>query len=157
MMDLNFINAFTQSLYLICKNQLNIDCKKETLEIRAHPIITRGVSLIITTQGQVEGKIIMAMELESSYMLTTRLVDEYINAVNDQFTLAFKEFGFMICNKATSSFSQKKIKCQLSLPLVLVGEGVRLAELSEVQIVLVPFQTDIGRIDTYFIVEHKEF
>jgi len=155
-MDLSFINAFTQSTYTILKDYLNLTSRKGKLQIRTQSATCKGMAIIIGITGDIKGNIIFNMKLDTGFRITERFNEEYIAEVNDLFISTMKEFGNIVCGNAMMSLENAQLDCDITPPGILLGEEMSFAEESDVEIIVVPFITDIGTINISVIKQKSE-
>ncbi|MBN8215422.1 MAG: chemotaxis protein CheX [Spirochaetes bacterium] len=151
-MNLEYINAFTMSMWDILKNYLNIDSRKGAVEVKANTAPFKGVAVLVGITGTTTGKVIFDMDRDTGFRLTTKFNDEFHSEVNDIFIATLKEFGNVVCGKAITNMGKAGDGLDLTTPTLILGEHMVLAEERGTEIIMVSFHTDIGQIDINVII-----
>ena len=151
--NLDDINVFSKSFYEVLKEHLRIYSRKGQLVIRKKINPINGIAILIAFSEDLIGRVMVCMSLETSQRFTERFTKNTQAETNDLYIYALKEFGNIICGNAVSKFIQKGIEIKASSPTILHGEAIEIFEESHHEMIVIPFETDVGIIDLNIILE----
>jgi len=153
-MELAYINSFTRAAHSVLSS-LEITCSKGQIEILSSTKPFKGVAILLGILGDRRGKIIIDMENATGFHLAGKFNDEHVSEISELFISTLKEFGNIVCGNAMISLEQNGINCDITTPTIILGEELRIAETGDNEIIMIPFITEMGRIEINVIQESK--
>ena len=149
-MDVELINPFISSTVNVLRTMAQTDLKVGKIapktDRRTAGVITGVIGMASDT---ITGNLILSFDEKSILGIVSRMLMEEYKELNDQVVDAVGEITNMICGGAKSELSQKSIILSMATPMMIRGEHIEISQLSDGDLMTIPFQTQDG----WFVVE----
>lgn len=149
-MDVKYINPFLKSVANVLETMASIKPNPGKPYARQDRKTWGVVTGLIGMAGeQINGNMILSFDKASILTIVSNMLGEKFVEIDDQVVDATGELTNMISGGAKADFSELGINMDMAIPVVLVGEGMELKQLSRTPIIVIPFETPAGK----FVVE----
>ncbi len=140
-MNQEVIDAFVDSTRSVFKTMLDSDITPGD----AAPckcVVARGVSGVIGLTGQIAGDVIICFDEPLAIRATGVMLGQVPAELDDEVVDAVGELTNMIAGSAKGRL--EKYDLSLALPTVILGSGHRVVFISGIQLITIPFESDMG-------------
>lgn len=149
-MQAEFINPFLNAAINVVQTiaQLKVATGKPYLkqDNKAFGAVTGVIGMSGTN---VTGNMVISFEEKAILKVVSNMLFEEFTVVNDSVIDAVGEITNMICGGAKSQLAELGLNIGMASPVMLVGVGIELSQLSKTPIVVIPFDVEVGK----FVVE----
>jgi chemotaxis protein CheX len=149
-MDIELINPFVSSTVNVLRTMAQTELKVGKIGPKADRRTSGQVTGLIGMASEaITGNLILSFDKASIIGIVSRMLMESHDDINDQVLDAVGEITNMICGGAKAELSQKGLSFNMATPMMIKGENVEIAQLTEGPLMQIPFQTQDG----WFVVE----
>lgn len=157
-MRVEYINPFVESAYNVLKEVLQTEVNRGDLYLKSSSTPVLGVAAIIGLAGDVEGRVLFDMSMESaiavaSKMLTSMDMDP-ITELNDMGKATITELANMITGQAVTKLHNLGFKFDLTPPAIITGQNMEVTD-PDFEALIVPMSVPMGKIEINVAVRER--
>ncbi len=143
-MDARYITPFMTSIQTVLGTMLQLAVEVGEPRVKSGDDPAHDISGVIGVSGEVAGAVVLSMNLGTAASVVALFTGEAADPESEEFADAVGELVNMISGTAKSGFPRGGVS--MSCPSVIVGAGHRVASVPGVASVVIPCDTDCGRI-----------
>ncbi|GEM_PF-5059994 len=113
---------------------------------QTRPIIVKGCASLITLIGELKGKVLVDLPLETALKISSIMNDEELTEFNDTVSMTINELANMIVGNAINKLVDAGINVDISIPSFIFGKEIALYSSEASDILVVPVETSYGNI-----------
>lgn len=148
-MKVEFINPFISAAYLVLENMGNSKAEKGKLAMVSSPIEGSEVNTVIGVTGDIKGQVLYSMTEETAMKLaSSMMMGMPVTEFDELCKSAISELGNMITGNAASELCNSGFNCTITPPSLFMGNNV-IISIKDVQILVIPLETDFGELTIY--------
>ena len=156
-MNVEYINPFLESINEVFSEWFpQSNMRRDEIHKHDQRVTIRGCASIISITGEVEGRIILDMSLETAVSLATEMLGDEYETFNLEVSSAINEIANMISGRAISKLSNSGKDPDISAPTLFTGMQMELFDsdmISEGIVILLA--TEYGALDVYVAINDK--
>lgn len=148
-MKADYINPFISAT----KNVLNqfisdIEFNHGEVKLENSQFSTTGVAAIVGISGDLEGRVILDMNIKTAKRIAGQMDGEQFEDLNEMAKACIQELANMMSGKATTTFRNKnnKLTINISPPSLLVGKDATIRDSVNTKLIKVPLKTNYGNL-----------
>ncbi len=111
---------------------------------QTRPIIVKGCASLITLVGEVKGKVLVDLPLETALKISSVMNEEEIPEFNDTVSMTINELANMIVGNAINRLVDAGVDVDISIPSFIYGKEIALYSSEASDILVVPVETSLG-------------
>ena len=123
-----------------------------SLKSKATPIL--DVAVIIGLVGQVEGRVLFDMKLQTALNVVSKMNDETISKFDELAKATITELGNMITGRAVTKLSEMGYRFDVTPPAIFFGKEMEISN-AEIEALVVPIESSLGRIEINVALREK--
>lgn len=143
MFDLDIINIFSRSTVSLLRDTCNIEVYNGNITIHENFGYIKGITAFVEIIGDLQGRIVINMEEDTSFKLTSALNDEDIDDIH---IATMKELVNMIAAGTINSLSLFHINLDITPPAIVISDNLFMLEKEGEPILSICYETSIGSI-----------
>lgn len=148
-MKAEFINPFVSATYTVFERMGQTKVEKGKLSLTASPIHGKEINTVIGVTGTILGQVIYSMSTATALKIaSTMLMGMPVEELDEIAKSAISELGNMITGNAASEMGNSGFACSITPPTLFMGSDV-LVSVKDVQILVIPLETNLGEIIIY--------
>ena len=136
-MRVEYINPFVESAVTVISEVIQEEIKRGQISLKASAIPVSDVAVVIGLAGQVEGRILFDMGMETALDIVSKMNNEQINEFNELARATITELGNMICGRAVTKLADMGFTFDVTPPAVFSGKKMVVSN-TEIEALLVP-------------------
>jgi len=152
-MKVEFINPFVDSAVSVLRDMCGLEVKKGQLSIKKTTIQTLGIAPIIGVTGDVAGRVIYDMSIQTALKLVSVMNGEEINEFNDLAQSTIAELSNIITGNTISMLAGNGYRVDITPPTLFMGKDMQISK-NEMLTLVVPLIMSVGEL--YINVALKE-
>ena len=156
MFDLDIVNIFSRNTVSLLRDTCNIEIYNGNITIHEHFGYMKGVIAFVEIIGDLQGKILISMEEETSCKLASALSFEDVSSTDD-IQASMKELVNMIAGSTINSLSLFHINLDITPPAIVVSDNLFMLEKERTPILFIRYETSIGNIYMNLILFNSKF
>jgi chemotaxis protein CheX len=145
-MRVEYINPFVEAAFDILKQVVSSELERGELYLKASPQPVLGVTAIVGLAGDVEGRVLFDMSVDSAIKVASAMNGEPINELDELARATITELANLITAQAVTKLYDLGFDFDLTPPTIITGDNMEITNL-EVEALIVPIQMDIGKIE----------
>mgnify|MGYP001356840972 CR=1 FL=1 len=153
-MRVEYINPFVESSVNVLKETLGIDVKREQISLKSKATPILDVAVIIGLVGQVEGRVLFDMKLQTALNVVSKMNDETISKFDELAKATITELGNMITGRAVTKLSEMGYRFDVTPPAIFFGKEMEISN-AEIEALVVPIESSLGRIEINVALREK--
>jgi chemotaxis protein CheX len=153
-MRVEYINPFVESSVSVMKEILGIDVKREQISLKSKAIPILDIAVIVGLVGQVEGRVLFDMKMETALKIISKMNDENITEFNDLAKATITELGNMITGRAVTKLSEMGYRFDVTPPAIFSGKDMEISDI-DIEALIVPIETTLGRVEINVALREK--
>ena len=153
-MRVEYINPFVESAFNVLKEVLDTDITRGELYLKATSMPVLGVAAIIGLTGDVEGRVLLDMSLETAMLIASKMNAEEFESFDALARATIAELANMITGQAVTKLHDLGFHFDLSPPSLITGENMVVTD-SGVEALIVPLQLAQGKIEINVAVRER--
>ncbi|OGI08166.1 MAG: hypothetical protein A2Y40_08055 [Candidatus Margulisbacteria bacterium GWF2_35_9] len=148
-MNAEYVNPFLTAVSEVFRECYpNIDIKRGNIKVQEHHLAVKGCASIICITGQIEGRVVIDMKLETAILLAEDLLGEKHEIFDMDVSSSINEIANMICGKAISMLANKGMDVDISSPTLFTGMNMELYDSNVISDgIMIPLETTYGQVD----------
>ncbi|EPF31099.1 chemotaxis protein CheX [Treponema maltophilum] len=153
-MRVEYINPFVETAYSVLKEVLNGEVKRGDLYLKSTSMPVMGVVALVGLAGDVEGRVLFDMTMETAMKIASRMNMEELTAFDELAKATITELANLITAQAVTKLHDLGFKFDLTPPALFTGEKMEIAN-QEVEALIVPMITEQGKIEVNVAIREK--
>jgi len=149
-----YINPFVETAYSVLKVVLNGEVKRGDLYLKSTSMPVMGVVALVGLAGDVEGRVLFDMTMETAMKIASRMNMEELTAFDELAKATITELANLITAQAVTKLHDLGFKFDLTPPALFTGEKMEIAN-QEVEALIVPMITEQGKIEVNVAIREK--
>ena len=145
-MRVEYINPFVEAAYNILTEVLGGEIKRGELYLKSTSMPVMGVAALVGLAGDVEGRVIFDMNMESAMKIASRMNNEELKLFDDLAKATITELANLITAQAVTKLHDLGFRFDLTPPALFTGDNMEISD-HEVEALIVPMETDQGRVE----------
>ena len=145
-MRVEYINPFVEAAYNILTEVLGGEIKRGELYLKSTSMPVMGVAALVGLAGDVEGRVIFDMNMESAMKIASRMNNEEMKSFDDLAKATITELANLITAQAVTKLHDLGFRFDLTPPALFTGENMEISD-HEVEALIVPMETGQGRVE----------
>ena len=145
-MRVEYINPFVESSVSVMKEILGIDVKREQISLKSKAVPILDIAVIVGLVGQVEGRVLFDMKMETALKIISKMNDEVITEFNELAKATITELGNMITGRAVTKLSEMGYRFDVTPPAIFSGKEMEISDV-DIEALIVPIETSLGRVE----------
>ena len=153
-MRVEYINPFVESAFNVLKEVLNSEIKRGELYLKSTSQPVLGVATIIGLAGDVEGRVLLDMSLETALSIASEMNMEKLEVLDELGKATITELANMITGQAITKLHELGFKFDLTPPSMLTGNDMVISD-SGVEALIVPIELEYGKLEINVAIKEK--
>lgn len=153
-MRVEYINPFVETAYSVLKEVLNGEVKRGDLYLKSTSMPVMGVVALVGLAGDVEGRVLFDMTMETAMKIASRMNMEELTAFDELAKATITELANLITAQAVTKLHDLGFRFDLTPPALFTGEKMEIAN-QEVEALIVPMITEQGKIEVNVAIREK--
>ena len=153
-MRVEYINPFVESSVSVMKEILGIDVKREQISLKSKAVPILDIAVIVGLVGQVEGRVLFDMKMETALKIISKMNDEQITEFDELAKATITELGNMITGRAVTKLSEMGYRFDVTPPAIFSGKEMEISDV-DIEALIVPIETELGRVEINVALREK--
>lgn len=157
-MRVEYINPFVESAYNVLTEVLQTEVSRGDLYLKSAAMPMLGVAAIIGLAGDVEGRVLFDMKLDTSIKVASVMLSsmdmEPVSEFNDMARATITELANMITGQAVTKLHNLGFKFDLTPPAIFKGDNMEISD-PDFEALIVPMELPMGRIEINVAVRER--
>lgn len=145
-MRVEYINPFVEAAYNILTEVLGGDVSRGELYLKSTSMPVMGVAALVGLAGDVEGRVIFDMNMETAMNIASKMNNEKMNSFDDLAKATITELANLITAQAVTKLHDLGFRFDLTPPALFTGDNMEISD-HEVEALIVPMGTDQGKVE----------
>ena len=145
-MRVEYINPFVETAYEILTTVLEGPVRRGELYLKSTAQPVMGVAALVGLAGDVEGRILFDMSMETALNIASKMNGEKIDSFNELAQATINELANMISGQAVTKLHELGFKFDLTPPATFTGDNMQVFN-SQVEALIVPMNTEQGKVE----------
>lgn len=145
-MRVEYINPFVEAAYNILTEVLGGEIKRGELYLKSTSIPVMGVAALVGLAGDVEGRVIFDMKMDTAMKIASRMNQEDLKSFDDLAKATITELANLITAQAVTKLHDLGFRFDLTPPALFTGDNMEISD-HEVEALIVPMETSQGRVE----------
>ena len=145
-MRVEYINPFVEAAYNILTEVLGGEIKRGELYLKSTSMPVMGVAALVGLAGDVEGRVIFDMQLDTAMKIASRMNQEELAKFDDLAKATITELANLITAQAVTKLHDLGFRFDLTPPALFTGDNMEISD-HEVEALIVPMDTDQGKVE----------
>lgn len=145
-MRVEYINPFVEAAYNILSEVLGGEIKRGELYLKSSSMPVMGVAALVGLAGDVEGRVIFDMSLETAMKIASQMNQEQLKEFDDLAKATITELANMITAQAVTKLHDLGFRFDLTPPALFTGQNMEISD-HEVEALIVPMESSQGRVE----------
>lgn len=153
--DVNYINPFLQAAVSIIEMTSQIHLVNGRPSIAPLTFDKEIVAVQLGITGELGGQVIIVLAMDKALGLASKMMFGMpVEKLDDMAISALSELGNMIMGNAATLFSSKNILIDITPPMILMGDNLRL--MADTQAIKIPMNDESGTLLDLYICLTKD-
>jgi len=153
-MRVEYINPFVEASVSVMKETLGFDVKREQISLKSKAVPILDIAVIVGLVGQVEGRVLFDMKMETALNIVSQMNDEKITTFDELAKATITELGNMITGRAVTKLAELGYKFDVTPPAIFSGTNMEISDV-DIEALIVPIETPLGRIEINVALREK--
>ena len=153
-MRVEYINPFVEAAFNVLKEVLNSEIKRGELYLKSTSQPVLGVATIIGLAGDVEGRVLLDMSMETALNIASEMNMEKLEEFDELGKATITELANMITGQAITKLHELGFKFDLTPPSMLTGNDMVISD-SGVEALIVPIELSYGKLEINVAIKEK--
>jgi chemotaxis protein CheX len=145
-MRVEYINPFVEAAYNILTEVLGGEVKRGELYLKSTSMPVMGVAALVGLAGDVEGRVIFDMKLDTAMKIASQMNNEELKAFDDLAKATITELANLITAQAVTKLHDLGFRFDLTPPALFTGDNMEISD-HEVEALIVPMETVQGKVE----------
>lgn len=153
-MRVEYINPFVETAYSILVEVLGGEVKRGNLFLKSTSMPVMGVAALVGLAGDVEGRVLFDMSMETALSIASKMNDERIDTFDELAKATITELANLITAQAVTKLHELGFKFDLTPPALFTGERMEISD-QNVEALIVPMITEQGKIEVNVAIRER--
>lgn len=153
-MRVEYINPFVETAYNILVEVLGGEVRRGDIYLKSTSMPVMGVAALVGLAGDVEGRVLFDMSLDTAMRIASRMNMEELPAFDDLAKATITELANLITAQAVTKLHELGFKFDLTPPALFTGEKMEISD-HEVEALIVPMITEQGKIEVNVAIRER--
>ena len=153
-MRVEYINPFVESAYNVLSEVLGETVKRGELYLKATSQPVLGVAAIIGLTGDVEGRVLLDMSLETALKIASTMNEEKFAEFDMMAKATIAELANMIAGQAVTKLHGIGYNFDVTPPSLITGDNMVVTD-SGVEALIVPLELPEGQLEINVAVRER--
>ena len=145
-MRVEYINPFSEAAYNILSQVLSEDIKRGDLYLKSTCMPVMGVAAIVGLAGDVEGRVIFDMTLDTALKIASAMNNEELAEFDELARATITELANLITAQAVTKLHDLGFKFDLTPPALFTAENMKISN-NDIEALIVPMTAPQGRVE----------
>ena len=145
-MRVEYINPFSEAAYNILSQVLSEDVKRGDLYLKSTCMPVMGVAAIVGLAGDVEGRVIFDMTLDTALKIASAMNNEELSEFDELARATITELANLITAQAVTKLHDLGFKFDLTPPALFTGENMKISN-NDIEALIVPMTAPQGKVE----------
>ena len=145
-MRAEFINPFLHAATEVLAAELGSKPERGSVGLQRSAYTSDDVTAVIAVTGDIAGMVMFAMTEKTARAMVSRMMGQEFRKFDSLAQSGIAEIGNVITGRAAVLLSEAGFASELAPPMLLVGRSTLISTL-DVQRLVIPLETDVGRIE----------
>lgn len=145
-MRVEYINPFSEAAYNILSQVLSEDIKRGDLYLKSTCMPVMGVAAIVGLAGDVEGRVIFDMTLETALKIASAMNSEELTEFDELARATITELANLITAQAVTKLHDLGFKFDLTPPALFTGDNMKISN-NDIEALIVPMTAPQGKVE----------
>ena len=145
-MRVEYINPFSEAAYNILSQVLSEDVKRGDLYLKSTCMPVMGVAAIVGLAGDVEGRVIFDMTLDTALKIASAMNNEELTEFDELARATITELANLITAQAVTKLHDLGFKFDLTPPALFTGENMKISN-NDIEALIVPMTAPQGKVE----------
>ncbi len=145
-MRVEYINPFVEAAYNILTEVLGGEVKRGELYLKSTSMPVMGVAALVGLAGDVEGRVIFDMKLDTAMKIASQMNNEELKAFDDLAKATITELANLITAQAVTKLHDLGFRFDLTPRALFTGDNMEISD-HEVEALIVPMETVQGKVE----------
>lgn len=141
-MDVQYINAFVESIDSVFSTMLSVSVEIDRPHIKEDPNATHDVSAIIGMSGEMVGVVVLSFPTPSAEKIASKFAQTELKVGNPDLVDALGELVNMISGGAKAKFKNRQ--AYINIPTVIIGREHQVFKQRNTATIAIPCKSDMG-------------
>jgi chemotaxis protein CheX len=153
-MRVEYINPFVESAYSVLQEVLQSEIQRGELYLKATSQPVLGVAAIIGLTGDVEGRVLLDMGVETAHAIASAMNGEELESFDELAKATIAELANMITGQAVTKLHDIGFNFDLSPPSLITGDNMVVTD-AGVEALIVPLELAQGKLEINVAVRER--
>ncbi len=153
-MKVEYVNPFVESAYNVLNEVLGTEIKRGELYLKATSQPVLGVAAIIGLTGDVEGRVLLDMNVETGLAIASTMNGEELSGFDDLSKATIAELANMIAGRAVTKLHGLGFNFEMSPPSLITGDNMVVTD-AGVEALIVPLDLPQGKLEINVAVRER--
>ena len=153
-MRVEYINPFVEAAFNVLTDVLAEEVKRGELYLKATSQPVLGVAAIIGLTGDVEGRVLLDMDLSTALAIASTMNDEKLQELDALGKATIAELANMITGQAVTKLHDLGFNFDLSPPSLITGDNMVVTD-QGVEALIVPLDLAEGKLEINVAVRER--
>lgn len=153
-MRVEYINPFVETAYSILVEVLGGEVKRDNLYLKSTSMPVMGVAALVGLAGDVEGRVLFDMSMETALNIASKMNDEKIDTFDELAKATITELANLITAQAVTKLHELGFKFDLTPPALFTGARMEISD-QNVEALIVPMITEQGKIEVNVAIRER--
>ena len=153
-MRVEYINPFVETAYSVLSEVLNCKVTRGDLYLKSTTMPVMGVAALVGLAGDVEGRVLFDMTLDTAMKIASRMNMEELPAFDELAKATITELANLITAQAVTKLHDLGFKFDLTPPALCTGEKMEISD-HQVEALIVPMITEFGKLEVNVAIREK--
>ena len=153
-MRVEYINPFVETAYSVLKEVLGGEVKRGDLYLKSTSMPVMGVAALVGLAGDVEGRVLFDMSLETALKVASKMNDEELPVFDELAKATITELANLITAQAVTKLHELGFKFDLTPPALFTGEKMEVS-VQNVEALIVPMITEQGKMEVNVAIRER--
>lgn len=145
-MRVEYINPFSEAAYNILLQVLSEDIKRGDLYLKSTCMPVMGVAAIVGLAGDVEGRVIFDMTLDTALKIASAMNNEELSEFDELARATITELANLITAQAVTKLHDLGFKFDLTPPALFTGDNMKISN-NDIEALIVPMTAPQGKVE----------
>ena len=145
-MRVEYINPFSEAANNILSQVLSEDVKRGDLYLKSTCMPVMGVAAIVGLAGDVEGRVIFDMTLDTALKIASAMNNEELTEFDELARATITELANLITAQAVTKLHDLGFKFDLTPPALFTGENMKISN-NDIEALIVPMTAPQGKVE----------
>ncbi len=144
-MRVEHITPFVESAQRVLGSTLGSEVRAGKLRLAPTPALFKGVAALVGLTGEVEGRVIFDMAMETALKIASAMNGETFTTLSPLAQDSIAELASMMIGNAVTALNDRGVKLKLTPTTLFVGENMT-ASTTTLETLVIPLSTVHGEV-----------